>query len=175
MALTTPNFTSSESLSSNNLVTFTDTSVGTDLTLTTRRIYVRLANGNWLTTGGVESTTSAYMDWSYSDVSTTIDLLRQSQAANVTVDWYAGSTLTYTKTILIIWDLYDYLFLYSLLSAQTSSPVVNTNQGYWPNSWIFCTNLFEAEQAVELMDDLYSAQGALDRNQAIIAKENLLF
>lgn len=174
MALT-QNFTAQESLSSNNLVTFTDTSAGTDLTITTRRIYVRLANGNWLTTGGVQSTTSAYMSWSYSDVSTTIDLLTQSQAANVTVEWYAGSTLTYTKTVLNIWDLYMYLVLYNLLSAQTSSPAINTNQGYWPNSWIFCTNLVEAENAVRLMDDLYSAQAALDRNQLIISRENLYF
>lgn len=170
-----PNFTAQESLSSNNLVTFTDTSTGTDLSLTNRRIYVRLANGNWLTTGGVQSTTSAYMDWSYSDVSTIIDLLTNSTTANVTVEWYAGSTLTYTKTILIEWDLYDYLFLYNLLSAQTSSPSVNANQGYWPNSWLMCTNLFESEQAVELMDDLYSSQAALDRNQALINKENLFF
>lgn len=174
MALT-PNFTATESLSSNNLVTFTDTSLGTDLTITTRRIYVVLANGKWLSTGGVQNATSTYMTWSYADSSTIIDLLKQSQAANVTVEWYAGATLTYTKTILIEWNLYQVLFLYSLLSAQTSSPVVNTNQGYWPNSWIFCTNLFESEQAVELMDDLYSAQASLDRNQQIINNENLYF
>lgn len=170
-----PNFTAQESLSSNNLVTFTDTSTGTDLSLTNRKIYVRLANGNWLTAGGVQSPTSAYMDWSYSDASTTIDLLTNSTTANVTVEWYAGSALTYTKTILIEWDLYDYVFLFGLLSAQTSFPAVNANQGYWPNSFYMVTNLFQSEQAVELMDDLYSSQAALDRNQWLINNQNDYF
>lgn len=174
MALT-PNFSTSESLSSNSLVTFTDTSTGVDLTITTRRIYVRLANGNWLTTGGVQSTTSAYMTWSYADASTTIDLLTSSTTANVTVEWYAGATLTYTKTILCEWDLYDYVFLFGLLSAQTSFPAINANQGYWPNSFAMITNLFQSEQAVELMDDLYSSQASLDRNQYFINNENLFF
>ena len=170
-----PNFSSSESLSSNNLVTFTDTSTGSDLTITTRRIYVRLANGNWLTTGGVESTTSAYMTWSYADASTTIDLLTRSTTANVTVEWYAVAVLTYTKTILTEWDWYDYVFLFGLLSAQTSYPARTDSIGYWPNSWYMCTNLFQSEVAVEDMDDLYSSQAALDRNQLMISNENLYF
>lgn len=170
-----PNFSSSESLSQNNYVTFTDTSTGSDGTLTNRKIFVVLANGNWLTTGGVQSTTEASMDWSYSDASITIDLLTNSTSANVTVKWYAGSTKVYDKTILMEWDLYDYVFLFGLLSAQTSYPAVNANQGYWPNSFAMVTNLFQSEQAVELMDDLYSSQGALDRNQYFINNQNLFF
>jgi len=170
-----PNFTSSESLSQNNYVTFTDTSTGSDGTLTTRRIYVVLANGNWLTTGGVESTTEAYMTWSYASDATTIDLLTESTSANVTVEWYAGTTMVYEKTILMEWDLYDYVFLFGLLSAQTSYPAINDNQGYWPNSFAMITNLFQSEQAVELMDDLYSSQASLDRNQYFINNSNLFF
>lgn len=173
MALT-PNFSSSESLSSNSYVTFTDTSTGTDLTITTRRLYIRLANGNYLTTAG-ESTASAYESWDYADTSITLDLLSASTSANVTVEWYAGATLTYTKTILMEWDLYDYLFLFGLLSAQTSFPAINDNQGYWPNTFAMITNLFQSEQAVILMDDLYSSQAALDRNLYFINNENLFF
>jgi len=173
MALTV-NFTSSESLSSNNLVTFTDTSTGTDLTITTRRIYIRLANGNWLTTAG-ESTTSAYESWDYSLATIQLDLLSKSTTANVTVEWYAGASLVYTKTILMEWDLYDYVFLFGLLSAQTSFPAVNDNQGYWPNSFKMVTGIFQSESAVTNMDDLYSSQAALDRNQYLIDNQNLFF
>lgn len=169
-----PNFSSSESLSVPENITFTDSSSGVDGTITVRHIIIRLANGNYLTTAG-ESTTSAYETWDYADSSITLALLSQSTSANVTVEWYAGSTLTYTKTILTEWNLYDYLFLYNLLSAQTSSPAVNTNSGYWPNSWIMCTNLFQSEIAVEDMDDLYSSQAALNRNQNFINNENLYF
>lgn len=169
-----PNFSSSESLSSNSVVTFTDTSTGSDGGLTSRKIFIRLANGNWLTTSG-QSTTSASETWAIGDTSIALDILSSSTTANVTVQWLTGSTVTYTKTILMEWDLYDYVFLFELLSAQTSFPAVNANQGYWPNSWFMCTNLFQSEQAVELMDDLYSSQAALDRNQLLINNENLYF
>lgn len=174
MPLTTPNFSTSESLSSNDIVTFTDTSVGSDLGLTSRKIFIRLANGNWLTTAG-QSTTSASETWAIGDTSVALSLLTSSTTANVTVQWLTGSTVTYTKTILCEWDLYDYVFLFGLLSAQTSYPAVNANQGYWPNSWYMCTNLFQSENAVTNMDDLYSSQAALDRNQIMINNENLYF
>lgn len=175
MPITTPNFTATQSISSNNLITFTDTSVGSDVGLTSRRIYCRLANGNWLTTGGVESTTEAYTAWAIGDTSTTIDLLVQSTVSNVRVDWMTGSAATYTKTILTIWDLYDYVFLFSQLSTQTSSPARTDTQGYWPNSFQMVTNLFQAESAVTYMDDLYSSAGALARNLNFINNENIYF
>lgn len=174
MPLTTPNFSTSESLASNDLVTFTDTSVGSDVSLTSRKIFVRLANGNWLTTAG-QSTTSASETWPIADASIQLSLLTSSTTANVTVQWLTGSTVTYTKTILCEWDLYDYVFLYGLLGAQTSSPAKTDTVGYWPNSFAMVTNLFQSEVAVEDMDDLYSSQAALDRNQYFINNENLFF
>lgn len=173
MALT-PNFSTSESLSDNNLVTFTDTSTGTDLTLTTRRIYVRLANGNYLTTSG-ESTASAYESWSYADSSIQLDLLTNSTTANVTVDWYAGATLTYTKTILCEWDLYDYLFAFELIQDQTANPGIIQDKNYYSNFFQFITNIWNSESAVTYGDDLYSSQAALDRNQNMINYSTLYF
>lgn len=173
MALTV-NFTSSESLSSPNLVTFEDTSTGTDVTIVNRRIIVRLANGNYLTTSG-ESTTEAYENWDYAESEITLDLLERSTSANVTVEWWSNSARVYTKTILMQWDLYDYLFLFELLSSQTSAPIAVDNQGYWPNTFKMVTNLFQSESAVENMDDLYSAQGALDRNYYLITHQSMFF
>ena len=171
----TPSFRSSLSISSNNLVTFVDNSSGTDLSLTNRRIYVVLANGNWLTTGGVESSTEAYIDWSYADTSTVINLLTKSTTASVTVKWYAGSTYVTEETILMEWDLFDYCFLFGLLSAQTSYPARTDNTGYWSNSFKMITNLFQSEQATELMEDIYSSQASLDRNYYMITHQNNFF
>lgn len=173
MALTA-NFSSSEGLSNLDQVTFLDTSTGSDGGLTSRRIYIRLANGNWLTTAG-ESTTSAYETWDIGDTSIVLSLLSSSTTASVTVNWMTGSTVTYTKTILSEWDLYDYVFLFGLLSVQTSAPTRDTNTGYWQNSFKMVTNLFQSESAVTYMDDLYSSQAALDRNQLFITNENLYF
>jgi len=171
----TPNFSTSESLSSNNLITFVDSSTGSDISLTNRRIAILLANGNWLDTGGSESTTIVYHTWAIGDTSIELNLLTKSTVGDVTVDWLTGSTVTYTKTILCEWNLYDYTFLFGLLSAQTSYPARTDNQGYWQNSFKMITNLFQSEQAVELMDDLYSSQASLDRNFYMISKQSNFF
>lgn len=171
----TPNFSTSESLSSNNLITFVDSSTGSDISLTSRRVAILLANGKWLDTGGSESTTIVYHTWDIGDTSVELNLLTKSTVGNVTVDWMTGATATYTKTILCEWDLYDYCFLFGLLSAQTSYPARTDNQGYWQDSFKMITNLFQSEQAVELMDDLYSSSAALDRNYYMITHQNNFF
>lgn len=169
-----PNFSSSESLTTLANVTFLDTSTGSDGTITTRRIYVRLSNGNWLTTAG-ESTTSAYESWSYADASITLALLSSSTTANVTVEWYAGAVLTYTKTILTIWDLYDYVFAFELIQSQTATPSIIQDNNYYDNFFKFITNIWSAESSVTYGDDLYSSQSCLNSNQNLINNSDLYF
>jgi len=170
----TPSFTSSESLASPNLVTFVDNSSGTDNAITNRRLFIRLANGNWLTEAG-ESTTSAYTNWVYTDPSITLNLLTQSTAANVTVQWFAGATLTYTKTIAMEWNLYDYLFAFELLQSQTATPTIISDTNYYSNFFMFLTNLFNSENAITMASDIYSSQSALNKNQNLINQQNLYF
>ncbi len=172
----TPNFTSSESLSSPNLITFTDTSSGSDVTITGRRIYVVLANGNWLTTGGVESTTEAYITWAIGDVSTTIDLIRQSTVANVNVKWVdSGGVTVEQKTTLTEWNLYDYLFAFELWQSQTATPTIIQDKNYYSNFFIFLTNLWNAENCVSVGNDIYSANAALAKNEYMIDNQSKFF
>lgn len=170
----TANFSSSESLSTLANVTFLDTSTGTDLGLTSRKIFVRLANGNWLTTAG-ESTTSASETWAIADAGITLALLTQSTVANVTVQWLTGSTVTYTKTILTIWDLYDYVFAFGLIQSQTATPGIIQDVSYYSKFFEFITNLWSAESAVTYGNDLYSSAGALNKNQYLITNANLFY
>lgn len=172
--LTTPDFTTSESLASPNLITFTDVSIGVDNTLTNRKIYCRLANGNWLTTAG-ESTTIAYENWSYSDTSITLDLISQSTTSSVTVEWLNGSTVVYDKTELIEWDLYDYLFAFELIQSQTATPGIIQDSSYYSNFFQFITNLWASEASVTYGSDLYSSQAALNKNQNLINNSDLYF
>lgn len=169
-----PSFTSSESLYNNAAVTFTNTSTGSDSGLTARRIYVRLDNGNWLTTAG-ESTTEAYETWAIGDASITLSLLTGSTSADVTVKWMTGSTATYTVTQLETWDLYDYVFGLELLQGQTANPGRIQDQNYYSNFFQFITNIWNAETANTYGDDLYSSQGALNRNQNMINNSDYYF
>lgn len=170
----TPNFETSESLSILENVTFLDTSTGSDLGLTSRRISLLLANGNYLTTAG-ESTTIAYEDWPIADLSITLALLSSSTTARVTVDWLTGSAVTYTKTLLQEWDLYDYVFAFQQQSNQTASPRIISASNYYSNFFAFITNIWNSENAVEIGDDLYSSQEALDVNQNMINNTSLYF
>ncbi len=170
----TPNFSTSQSLPSPSDITFVDTSTGSDSGLTSRRIYIRLANANYLTTAG-ESTIPAYETWSISDAEITLSLLSESTTAQVTVVWLTGSVETYTKTELICWDLYDYIFAFQLIQTQTSKPTIISDQNYYSNYLNFIVNIFSAESACTLMGDIYSSQSSLNRNQYLISNQNLFF
>lgn len=173
MALT-PNFSSAQSLSNLSQVTFTDTSTGTDGTITSRQIYIQLANGNYLTSAG-ESTTSAFETWSYSNSTITLSLLSKSTAATVTVKWLSGTTVTYTKVIVSEWDLYDYLFAFELLQTQTANPAVIEDAEYYSNFFMFLTNLWNSENSVTVGSDVYSSQAALDKNYYLMNNQSKFF
>jgi hypothetical protein len=168
-------FSSSESLSVLSNVRFLDISTGSDSGLTERRIYCRLANGNWLLAGGVQSTTEAYTTWPIADSSITIALLVQSTVASVRVDWLTGATVTYTKTHLTIWNLYDYVFYFGLIQSQTATPTIVSDTNYYNNCFIFITNIFNSESAVTYGNDLYSSNSALLKNQWLINNANNYF
>lgn len=176
MALTNANFTTSEGLASNNLITFTDTSQGTDNSLTIRKIYVRLANGKYLTEGAVENDSPTAIDWDINNVSTTINLITQSTTARVTVQWLEGSTIKYTKTLPAeCWDLYEYIFGLELLQSQTATPNIVQDSNYYSNYFQFLTNIWNAESAAIYGEDLYSSQSALLRNQNLQNNSDFYF
>lgn len=175
MALTTVNFTTSESLGTLSDVTFTDASQGSDNTLTIRKIYVRLANGNYLLQGGNQVSTRTAIDWSINDISTTIDLIRVSTTASVQVDWMNGSTIVYTKTLLQTWDLYDYIFALQLIAGQTAQPDIIQDQNYYSNFFMFITNIFNAETANTYGSDIYSSQQALSKNAFLMSNQSKFF
>jgi hypothetical protein len=170
----TPNFSGSQSLAYNNLITLTDTSTGSDNTITTRRVYIRTAQNTYLTTSG-ESTTSAYDSWNYADSSIQLNVLTASTAPEITVEWYAGSTLTYTKTIAFDFNLYDYVFAIGKLSDQTGNPLVLGDTNYYQSFIQFIVNLTNSENAITYASDIYSAQGALNQNQQMINNESFYF
>lgn len=168
----TPNFSATQSIAYNNLITLTDDSTGVDGTITNRRVYIQTATGSYLVQSG---TATNYENWDYSDVQIQLDVLTMSTAPEITVEWYAGAVLTYTKTITFDFDLGDYVFMLGILASQTSSPGVLQDNNYYQNSIQFIVNLFNSENAITIGDDIYSAQGALNQNQQMINNEAFYF
>lgn len=166
MALTTPQISATQSIAYNNLITLNDTSIGSDGTLTSRKIYIRLADGTYLANGTV---------WPYADASVVLNILTQSTAPEITIEWLAGSTVVYTYTNTFDFNLYDYVFALGLLSDQTGEPGVIQDTNYYNNFMKFIVNLVNSENAILYGGDIFSAQGALNVNQNMILNESKYF
>lgn len=168
----TVNFSATESLAFPSQITLEDTSTGTDLTLTSRIVYIQLTNGNYLVEEGNEND---YSEWAIGDSTVVLDLLPRSEAVNVTVKWLAGTTIAYTKTILYGFDLFDYLFAYELLQTQTGKPTIINDENYYGSFIQFIVNLFNAQNSITTGDDIYSAQQSFDRNYYLIQNQIKFF
>jgi len=170
MALTV-SITASQSIAYNNLVTLNDTSSGSDGSITNRRVYFRTATNQYLYEPQLSSATPTYIDWPYADASQQFDILTESSALEITVQWLAGSTVVYTLTDTFCFDLQDYVFALGVLADQTSSPGVLQDAPYYTSFLQLVVNIFNAESAITYGDDIYSSQGALNRNQIFIQNE----
>lgn len=167
----TPSFTAQQGLSNPNLITFTDTSTGSDGTIIARYIFIQLWDGSYLVPAG---TTTNYIIWNYANSSIISDLLTKSQAATVTVNWYSdiNSNPIYSVAQDVEWGLYDYLALFGLLQTQTSNPQIINSSDFYDNCLDMIVNLFQAENAIIKMNDVYSSQAAFDRNYFLMKYQN---
>lgn len=174
MSITTPNFSVTQADSDPSYATFTDTSIGSDVALTERRIYVRLANGNYLTSAG-ESTTEAYEVWAIGDVTKTYSFLPRSEAPLITVNWMTGATVSYTKAATACFDFADYIFALGLTMAQVANNNITQDNDWYANKMKLLVNIKDAENAILYISDTTLAQNALDRNYNMISKQQDFF
>lgn len=168
----TVSFTATQSLANPDLITLEDTSTGSDGTITSRRVYIRLANGTYLVEDG---TTTDYEVWAIADDTIELDVLSRSQSPQIIVQWLAGSTVVYTSTedYLFVWA--DKLFLYQLTQAQTGKPKLIDNANYYLSKIKMIVNVDDAENAITDASDIYGAQGSLDKNYYLMQNQQLFF
>lgn len=166
MALT-PNFSATQTLGSPSIITLTDTSTGTDVLVTKRRVYLAKADGTYLVPDG---TTTDYVEWNDFPATTSIDIdcLDKDYALNITVQWLnVSSTVLYTKTTLVLVTLYNETFTFSLVQGQRSNPLLMSNVNYRFNQSALRVEIDNATTAVNTWGDIDAAQSCLDRAKAI--------
>lgn len=162
----TPSFTITESIAFPGTLTFTDTSTGSyEGVLSSRIIYIQLWDGTYLVP---EGTDTDYIIWPYADASITIEVLERSQAANVTVTWIAGTSSPYTVTEPYAFPFYDYVFAFNKIRAQTANPNIVDSKNFYNASIQFIVNLWNAEVAVEIGEDIQASQVSFDKNYFLI-------
>jgi hypothetical protein len=172
MALTV-SFTVSQSTALPSTISLTDTSTGSDGTITQRRVLLRKADGTYLVP---EGTTTDYIEWDWAEPSIAIDVMDRDYALDIIVQWLnVSNQVVYTDTELCVFTLYAEQFYYQLTQYQTSNPQIIDDQTYYGNKIKLRVSIDEATNAVTIGADITSSQSALDRAAYLIDNQSLFF
>lgn len=167
-----PNFTASQYSGTPSYITLTDTSTGTDATIVNRRVYIQSANGTFLVPAG---TTTPYINWAYSSISTTFSVLTQDTAASITVQWWDVSAKVTDKIISFAFTAYNETFYYNLTQNQVANPTIIAANEYYDSKMKLRVELDSALQAISFASDIYASQAALNRATDLVANQNYYF
>lgn len=174
MALT-PNFTSSQNSGNPLLLTLQDTSTGSDVLITSRRVYLLKSDGTYLVPTG---TTTNYIVWAYNLPSIDISVLTQDYALSIQVDWInVSGTVLYTKTVASGFTAYSETFYYNLTQGQVTiqSPNIALSTNYYQNKMLLRVLIDSGNQAISFASDIYSASICYDSASYLIANTKFNF
>lgn len=172
MAITTPSFSVSQNYGNITVITIEDTSTGSDNTLTSRRVYLRKADGTYLVPSG---TTTDYIVWPIGDTTIDISCLDKDYCLDITVQWMTGTVATYTATTLCLFVAYSKLFLRLRTQNQAGKPSLLSQYNYYNSKMKLRVLVDDAEEAVSLINDQTTAQYCLDAAKEITDNPSSFF
>lgn len=168
-----PNFTASQNSGTPNLIFLTDTSTGSDGTITKRRIYLLQSNGTYLVPTG---TLTNYIDWALVDTTTSLNVLIQDTALSITVEWLtAANVVVANKTTSFAFTAYNETFYYGLTESQVANANLTASTNWYQTKMILRVELDSAYQAISFASDIFSAQAALNRATFISTNQSYFF
>lgn len=168
-----PNFTASQFSGTPSVITLTDTSTGSDVTIASRRVYLLQANGTFLVPAG---TTTDYVVWDLVDTSIDLDVLSQDSALSITVQWMSGlGTVVTSKTISFAFTAYNETFYYGLTESQVANSNLSASTNWYQSKLVLRVEIDSADQSITFASDIYSAQAALNRATYISTNQALFF
>lgn len=163
MALTA-NFSTSQTPGSPGDIIFTDTSTGSDGSVTQRRIYIQSAAGTFLVISG---TTTDYEVWGDFPSTTTItlsDVISKDYGCRVVVQWLnVGGTVLYDKTQYIGFTAYNEDFDYELTQNVSANPLLVDDNNFWSNKLKLRVDIDSGNNAIQRASDIAAAQQCYDR------------
>ena len=168
-----PSFTASQNSGTPNLIFLTDTSTGSDGTITKRRIYLLQSNGTYLVPTG---TVTNYIEWALVDVTTSLNVLIQDTALSITVEWLTASNVVVAnKTTSFAFTAYNETFYYGLTESQVANANLTASTNWYQTKMILRVELDSAYQAISFASDIFSAQAALNRATFISTNQSYFF
>jgi hypothetical protein len=168
-----PSFTASQNSGTPNLIFLTDTSTGSDGTITKRRIYLLQSDGTYLVPAG---TVTDYIEWALVDTTTSLNVLIQDTALSITVQWLTASNVVVaTKTTSFAFTAYNETFYYGLTESQVANANLTASTNWYQTKMILRVELDSAYQAISFASDIFSAQAALNRATFISTNQSYFF
>jgi hypothetical protein len=168
-----PNFTASQNSGTPNLIFLTDTSTGSDVTITKRRIYLLQSDGTYLVPAG---TVTDYIEWALVDTTTSLNVLIQDTALSITVQWLSAANVVVAyKTTSFAFTAYNETFYYGLTESQVANANLTASTNWYQTKMILRVELDSAYQAISFASDIFSAQAALNRATFISTNQSYFF
>jgi len=168
----TPGFTIAQPVGEPSEVTLTDTSSGSDPTITARRVYFVKFDGDYLVS---EGNNNDYEDWPIADTSKTFDVLDKDYALTILVKWMVGSTAQYEDSEDTGLTSYNEEFDYTLTQKFSGNPLLVNDNKFFSNKSKLRTEIDSGNQAILLAADLAGAQQCYDRATDIRLNASSLF
>lgn len=154
------NFTAAQANGVKSVIILTDTSTGSDIAITDRRVYLIKDDTSYLVPSG---TSTNYIEWALSNISINIDALTSDFALNIRVDWLdINSNTLYTKTLSTVFLPYLKAFLYLLSQKQFSTNIL-LDSNYVSNKAILWELLKDATNSIIYAADIVTSQNCIDR------------
>lgn len=162
---------------SESTITLTDSSTGSDATITERRIYIYKWDNTTIVPDGTDTD---YIVWDISDTTKTLDdIFSRDYAVNIEVDWITATpdpANTYTETVLYDFYWYTMLFLCSLTAEQQArNPDIFAERNFMFNKFQLYTYVLDSQNAVSLMTNIYLAQRSLDKAYEMMQNQSTYF
>jgi hypothetical protein len=168
-----PSFTASQNSGTPSIITLTDTSTGTDVAITQRRVYLLQSNGQYLVPTG---TTTDYIEWDIVDPTISLNVLVQDTALSITVQWLSVSnTVIESVTTSFAFTAYNETFYYGLTESQVANANLTASTNWYQTKMILRVELDSAYQAITFASDIFSAQAALNRATFISTNQSYFF
>ena len=168
-----PNFSVAQFSGTPSSFSITDTSIGSDPSITYRRVYLLQANGTFLVPQG---TTTDYIIWPLANDTITLDVLTQDSALSITIQWMNALNQKVTdKTNSFAFTAYNETFYYGLSQDLVGNSNLSSSTSWFEWMLDLRVQLDSAQQAISFASDIYTAQAALNRATYISSNSSFFF
>jgi len=157
------NFSASQTPGVPGTILLTDTSTGTDVAVTQRRVYIQTAAGDYLVEEGVTTEYSPWIDFPATTELTLTDILDKDYGVRVVVQWLdVSDTVLYDKTLYYGFTCYNEDFDYQLTQTVAGNPLLISDNNFWGNKSTLRGYIDSGNNAITRNSDTAAAQQCYD-------------